>query len=318
MKKTLSAVAVFTIACAVFIGCGENKKFAVIGTGGLTGVYYPVGGFIASMVNKNASNGLKVTHQSTGGSVFNINAVISGDIEFGIAQSDRQYQAGRGLAEWKKPQTELRAVFSIHSEAVTLVVADDAKINKLSDLKGKHINIGNPGSGQRQNAIDALSSVNLDTMKDLNVESVKSAEGPSLLQDGRIDGFFFTVGHPNGAVKEVSAGVRKVKLLPIPNTDAILKQFPYYAKVTIAKSLYPNILNTSDIETFGVKATLVTSSKVSDEVVYELTKAVFENIEAFKKLHPALATLKKENMLKGLSVPLHNGAQKYFTEIGLK
>jgi len=298
-----------------------KTQYVTIGTGGITGVYYPTGGAIAKIVNKKRDvYNIRCTVESTGGSVFNVNAVMAGDLEFGVVQSDRQYQAVKGMAEWqdKGPQTDLRAVFSIHPESVTLVAAVDAGVNDIADLKGKRVNIGNPGSGQRQNSIDALEAVGLNYETDLNAEGVKAAEAPGLLQDGRIDAFFYTVGHPSGAIKEATAGARKVKFVSIKGIDALLAKYPYYAKSFVPVDLYPGAQNDADVETFGVKATFVTSAKVPDDVVYAVTKEVFENFDEFKKLHPAYAVLTKEGMLEGLSAEIHPGAMKYYKEAGLK
>ncbi|UCE82626.1 MAG: TAXI family TRAP transporter solute-binding subunit, partial [Deltaproteobacteria bacterium] len=264
-----------------------KTTFVTIGTGGITGVYYPTGGAIARIVNKKRKvYNIRCTVESTGGSVFNVNAVMAGDLEFGVVQSDRQFQAINGLAEWKDkgPQKDLRAVFTIHPESITLVAADDAGIKTIQDLKGKRVNIGNPGSGQRQNSIDGLENAGINYEKDLNAEGVKAAEAPGLLQDGRIDAFFYTVGHPSGAIKEATAGRRKVHFVPITGVDNLLKKYPYYAKAYIPIKLYPGATNKSDVETFGVKATFITSAKVPDQVVYAITKEVFDNFEDFKKL----------------------------------
>jgi hypothetical protein len=243
---------------------------------------------------------------------------MSGDLEFGIAQSDRQYQAMKGMAEWEgKPQDKLRAVCALHPESVTLIAAVDAGINTIEDLKGKKVNIGDPGSGNRGNAIDALSSAGLDWETDIQAEQVKAVESAKLLQDGRIDAYFYTVGHPNGSVKEATAGKRKVKIISITNVDDLIKEFPFYAKSVIPASLYPAAENESDAVTYGVKATLVTSADVPDDIVYTITKEVFENFEEFKSLHPAFGVLTKENMLEGNSAPYHDGALKYFKEAGL-
>lgn len=327
MKRSLLIITVLFFGLSLIFAAGPapvqaKTTFVTIGTGGITGVYYPTGGAIAKMVNaKRKQYGIRATVESTGGSVFNINAVLSGDLDFGICQSDRQYQAIHGMAEWKDkgPQKNLRAVFSIHPESVTLVAADDAGIKTVADLKGKHVNIGNPGSGQRQNSIDALTAAGLDYEKDIEAESVKAAEAPGLLQDGRIDAFFYTVGHPSGAIKEATAGARKVHFVPVagPGLDKMIKEKPYYAKSFIPVKLYPNATNKQDVPTFGVKATFVTSAKEPNKVVYAIVKEVFDNFEAFKKLHPAYAVLTKENMLEGLSAPMHPGAVKYFKEAGL-
>jgi len=339
MKKVLIFSLAVIFGFALVMGCAPEEKakteeeaaagaaakttFVTIGTGGITGVYYPTGGAIARIVNKKKDEyGIRATVESTGGSVFNVNAVMSGDLEFGVVQSDRQYQAINGMAEWeeKGKQEDLRAVFSIHPESITLVAAVDAGIETIEDLKGKRVNIGNPGSGQRQNSIDALTAVGIDYQNDLTAESVKAAEAPGLLQDGRIDAFFYTVGHPSGAIKEATAGARKVRFIPVtgPGIDKLIADNPYYAKASIPVSLYPGAQNESDVETFGVKATFVTSAKVPENVVYAITKEVFDNFEDFKKLHPAYAILTKQNMMEGLSAPLHPGAEKYYKEAGLK
>jgi TRAP transporter TAXI family solute receptor len=320
MKKVtiLFLALIFGFSLLISCGPGEEAKteekaaaggpakttFVTIGTGGITGVYYPTGGAIARIVNKKKEKyGIRATVESTGGSVFNVNAVMAGDLEFGVVQSDRQYQAINGLAEWKDKgkQEDLRAVFSVHPESITLVAAVDAAIEKIEDLKDKRVNIGNPGSGQRKNSIDALSAVGIDYKTDMTAESVKAAEAPGLLQDGRIDAFFYTVGHPSGAIKEATAGARKVRIVPITGPG-----------------LYPGAQNDADVETFGVKATFVTSAKVPENVVYAITKEVFDNFVDFKNLHPAYAVLTKENMMDGLSAPLHAGAEKYYKEAGLK
>ncbi|ROQ93293.1 TAXI family TRAP transporter solute-binding subunit [Desulfosoma caldarium] len=327
MKRTGMFLAlVLLLGTALVAGgavpCQAKTVFVTIGTGGITGVYYPTGGAICKMINsKRDTYGIRCTVEATGGSVFNINAVLAGDLEFGIAQSDRQYQAINGEAEWKDkgPQKDLRAVFSLHPESVTLVAAEDAGIKTLADLKGKRVNIGNPGSGQLQNSIDVLQAFGMDWEKDIKAEQAKAAEAPGLLQDGRIDAFFYTVGHPSGAIKEATAGHRKVRFVPIEGApvDALIKKYPYYAKATIPIALYEGAGNKEDVPTVGVKATFVTSAKTPDDVVYAIVKEIFDNLESFKTLHPAYAVLTKSNMLEGLSAPFHPGAEKYFKETGL-
>ena len=300
----------------------ENKiVFITIGTGGSTGVYYPTGNAIAKIVNnKTEVYGIRATVEATDGSVFNVNSVMSGDLEFGVVQSDRQYQAINGLAEWKSkgPQKGLRSLFSIHPETVTLIAADDAGIHTISDLKSKRVNIGNLGSGQRQNALDALKTAGIDPETDIKAEHVKAPESPVLLQDGRIDAFFYTVGHPNDAIRAATSGDRKVKFIPIPEVGALLKAFPYYTNSAVPIEHYPDALNMTDVGSFGVKATLVTSDKTPAAVVYAITKEVFDNLAQFKEMHPAFASLTKRGMLEGLSAPMHPGALKYFKEAGLK
>jgi TRAP transporter TAXI family solute receptor len=299
-----------------------SQAFYTIGTGGVTGVYYPTGGAIARIVNKKKDEyGMRLTVESTGGSVFNINAIMAGDLEFGVVQSDRQFQAFNGSpdSEWDgKPQPNLRALFAIHPESITLCAAVDAGINSVADLKGKRVNIGNPGSGQRQNSIDALTALGIDIEKDIQAESLKAAEAPGMLQDGRIDAFFYTVGHPSGAFKEATSGTRKVKFIEIVLPGSFYEKFAYYApSVVPVTGNYPGAANKSDVASFGVKATFVTSATIPEEHVYGLVKEIFDDFDSFKKLHPAYAVLTKENMLEGLSAPLHPGAEKYYKEAGL-
>ena len=322
MKKECFFTVVL-IGISIFLGGCKAKKtsFVTIGTGGVTGIYYPTGGAISRMVNKKFDEyQIKATVESTSGSVFNVNAVLNGDLEFGVVQSDRHFQAYNGLAEWSKSgkQTDLRSVFSVHPESITLIASERSGIREIKDLKGKKINLGNPGSGQLQNSRDVLKAAGL-TEEGLSAEYVKAVEAPGLLQDERLDAFFYTVGHPNGNIKEATAGRIKVFIVPIKGQDVdnMLEQHPYYAKSTIPHSFYPYALNTEDIETIGVKATFVTSKKVDEDIIYAVTKEVFENLEEFKSLHPAYQVLTKENMLKGLSAPIHKGALRYYKEAGL-
>jgi len=323
MKRAHFFVIVFAGISILPGGCKSRKtKFVTIGTGAVTGIYYPTGGAISQMVNKKYDEyGIKATVESTGGSVFNVNAVLNGDLEFGIVQSDRQYQAYNGLAEWSKAgkQTDLRSVFSVHPESITLIASGKSGIREVKDLKGKRVNLGNPGSGSLQNSMDVLKAAGLSEKQDFSAEYVKAVEAPGLLQDERIDAFFYTVGHPNGNIKEATSGRIKVFIVPIegPDIDKMLENYSYYAKSTIPCSFYPSALNTEDIQTIGVKTTFVTSKQVDDDIVYAITKEVFENIEDFKLLHPAYQVLTKESMLEGLSAPVHKGALKYYKQVGL-
>ena len=328
MKKILSVLMILALVAGSGFAngggdsAGSGRQFVTIGTGGVTGVYYPTGGAISKMVNaKSDEYNLRVTVESTGGSVYNVNAIMSGDLEFGIVQSDRQFQAYNGTADWEgDPQEKLRAVFSIHPETVTLLASDDSGIYSLDDLAGKVVNIGNPGSGQRGNATDILMAAGIDPDSDIQAEGLKAAEAAGMLQDGRIDAYFYTVGHPNGSFKEATSGSKPVHFVPIDGSpvDALVAEYPYYAKSIIPVTAnYPGATNDGDVPSFGVKATFCTSADVSDDVVYAIVKEVFDNLEEFKSLHPAYAILTAEDMLTGLSAPLHPGAEKYFKEVGL-
>lgn len=313
-------IAVLAAGLATAGGCRKSRQ-AKIGTGGTSGVYYPVGGKIAEILNdRKDQTGISFTAEVTKGSVFNINAVFIGDNEFGIAQSDKQYQAVNGLAEWKDrgPQENLRSVCSLYIEAVTLVAAADKNVSTVQDLKGLTVNIGNPGSGQRGNALDILAAAGIDVENDIQAEGVKPSEAAALLQDGRIDAFFYTVGHPNAAIKEATAGKRrKVRFVPIRLTDEMREKTPYYVETTIPIAMYPSAVNDQDVPTIGMKTTIVTAASVPEDMVYALTKAVFENVDYLRQQHQALANLRKEDMLDGLSAELHPGAKRYLKEAGL-
>jgi TRAP transporter TAXI family solute receptor len=328
MKKTIliSFIVCFTAGFIFNAAQGEfaaENVFVTIGSGDFTGVYFPTGLAIAKVINKGRDrHGIRATVESTRASIFNINTIMAGYLEFGIAQSDVQYQAYRGLGEWKDkgPQEELRSVFSIHRESICLVAAVDAGISDIADLEGKKVNLGNPGSGQHQNAIAALQAVGLDPQRDIRAEHMRASEAPGLLEDRRIDAFFCTVGHPSENLQHATSGMRKVRFIPItgPGIDRLVADKNYYTKIIVPVSqFYPDAVNPVDLKTFGVIATLCTSSKVSDHVVYTITKAVFDNFSEFKSQHQALAVLAKEDMLKGLSAPLHPGAEKYYKEVGL-
>jgi TRAP transporter TAXI family solute receptor len=326
-SKIIAWALILGLMLSMGVAAGDvqaKSTYVEIGTGEIDGVYYPAGSAIAKLVNtRQDALGIHVVVKGTEGSVFNINAVMSGKMYLGLAQSDRQYEAYNGAegSEWAgKPQKDLRAVFSLYPETVTLVAAVDSGINSVADLKDKRVHIGDPGSGVRQNAIDAMTAFGLDWQSDVDQEKAEAYRAVDLLQAGRIDAFFYTVGHPNGALLQATAGANKVRFVEIsgPGIDALLKTKPHYAKAVVPiKAFYESAANESDVESFGVKATLVTSAKVPDELIYVITKEVFANLAEFKNLYPAFYGLTKENMLEGLTAPIHPGALRYYKEAGL-
>lgn len=298
----------------------QSESILTIGTGDVTGVFYQTGGAISRIVNKKRKDyGIRFVVESTDGSVYNINSVLSGNLDFGLAQSDRQYQAAYGGAEWlKKPQRELRSIFSLYPEACTLCVAEDSGVRSISDLKGKRVNLGNLGSGHRQNSIDALTAAGIDYKKDIYAESFKASEAPRLLKKGKIDAFFYTVGHPTGAIINAISGRKKVRIIPMPQVaKKLTNDYTYYVRTRIPVKYYRGAVNKTDIDTFGVKATLITSARVPEIAAYAITKEIFENFRYLKTLHVAFLKLKKEKMLENLEARIHRGAVKYYKEIGL-
>jgi hypothetical protein len=297
----------------------QETQFVTIGTGGVTGVYYPTGGAICRLVNKKRDeHGIRCSVESTGGSVYNLNTIAAGELDMGVCQSDWQYHAYHGSSKFEgRANKKLRAVFSVHPEPFTVVARADAGIEHFEDLKGKRVNIGNPGSGQR-GTMEVLMNAYGWTKDDFKLASeLKSAEQAQALCDNKIDAFVFTVGHPSGSIKEATTTC-DTNLVNVDGSvvEKLVEKNPYYRMATIPGGMYRN--NPEDTTTFGVGATFVTSADVSEEVIYNVVKAVFENFQTFKKLHPAFAVLKKEEMIKdGLSAPLHRGAKKYYKEAGL-
>jgi len=296
-----------------------QEKFITIGTGGQTGVYFVVGQSICKLVNRNtAKHNIKCTAPSTGGSIANINAIKAGDQDMGVAQSDWQYHAYNGTSKFEDEGAfkDLRAVFSVHGEPMTIVARNDSGVKVFNDLKGKRVNVGNPGSGQRATMGVLLNAMGWSEDDFSLASELKSSEQAAALGDNKVDAIVFTAGHPNGSIQEATT-TTDATLVPIegPAIDKLVAENPYYAHASVPGGMYRG--NDSETKTFGVKATFVSSAKVPDEVVYEVVKAVFDNFDRFKKLHPAFANLKEEDMISGgLSAPLHDGAVKYYKERG--
>ena len=333
MKKIISMVSAILVMVAFsspITSIAKSAEFFTIGTGGPTGVYFQTGNAICKMLHKSAisadhgrkkgtAKAYRCTAPSTGGSNYNIGQIKDGEFQFGVAQSDWQYHAYNGSSKWEGNQfSDLRAVFSVHNEPFQIWASKKSKIKDFKSLKGKTVNIGNPGSGQRGTMEELMKAMGVDNSFFKSTTELTSSEQVKALCDGKIDAFGYSVGFPNGAMEQ--AATCKAKASPINLTGApvqgMIDGADYYAKAVIPKGTYSN--QKKDATTFGVKATVVTSANVSDELVYLVTKAVMENFDSFKAQHPAFSFLKKEDMIKaGLSAPLHPGAIKYYKEAGL-
>lgn len=296
-----------------------QQKFVTIGTGGVTGVYYAAGGAICRLLNKDRkTHGIRCSVESTGGSAYNVNTIRGGELDFGTTQSDVHYNAYKGVGAFKDAgaYADLRSVFSIHPEPFTVLARKEANATKFEDLKGKRFNVGNPGSGTRASLEELLGALGWK-LSDFSLASELKADehGPALC-DNKIDGFFYGVGHPSANIQDptTTCGAKLVSITG-PAVDKLVAANSFYAKATIPGGLYSN--NPQPTQTYGVLATLVSSTKVDNETVYQLVKATFENFDEFKKLHPAFANLDPKSMIKdGLSAPLHDGAVKYYKEKG--
>src|SRR6056300_1238660 len=306
---------------AITLTEASAQQFVSIGTGGVTGVYYPTGGAICRLVNKDRkSHGIRCSAESTGGSVYNINTVRAGELEFGVAQSDWQYHAYRGTSKFADQGAfeDLRAVFSVHPEPFTLIARKGSGVSSFESLKGKKVNVGNPGSGQRATMEVVMEAFGM-TMSDFALAAeLKGSEMAQAICDGKIEAMIYTVGHPAAAVTEAatSCDVELVSVTGAP-IDKLVADNSFYRVATVPGGMYAGSPN--DTTTFGVGATFVTSAKISDDVVYTVVKAVFDNFADFKKLHPAFANLNEEQMISdGLSAPIHPGAMKYYKERGWK
>jgi hypothetical protein len=316
----------FALAAAATLGAfaagapaQAQQKFITIGTGGVTGVYYAAGGAICRLVNKDRKDhGLRCSVESTGGSVFNVNAIKTAEIDFGMSQSDVQFHATKGSGAFNSGAvSDLRAVFAIHPEPFTVLARKEANVKSFADLKGKRVNVGNPGSGTRA-AMEELLGALAWKLGDFSLAAELKADehGPALC-DNKIDAFFYGVGHPSANIQD-PVTVCGAKLVPITGAavDKLVSERPYYAKVNIPGGLYAG--NADPTATYGVLATLLSSSRVPNETVYAVVKGVFENLDEFKRLHPAFANLQAKDMVaNGRSAPLHPGAEKYFKEKGL-
>ena len=292
----------------------------VIGTGAANGVYFHVGRSICRLIERNATD-LTCEPLATEGSLFNLNNLQSGAIEIGLAQSDWQYHAYNKSGPYEAAEQDfktLRSLFSVHSEAFTVLARADAAIDEFDDLRGKRVDIGSDGSGHR-----ATMEVVMDAKGwgDTDIEAIGDIEPEAQINalcNDRVQALVFMIGHPNPAIGK-AVGLCGAVLVDVGDDDIaeLIATTPYYAPVTIPEAIYP--ASEVPVSTFGVRATVVTSSEVDAAVIYELVKAVFEDLEIFRNYHPSFQTLEAKRMVsEGLTAPLHAGALRYYREKGLR
>ncbi|MBA2778286.1 TAXI family TRAP transporter solute-binding subunit [Billgrantia kenyensis] len=323
MKRHAFSAAAFSgalLGAAMFSAPAvAQDRFITIGTGGQTGVYYVVGQSVCRMVNRGSDeHNVRCNAPSTGGSVANVNGMKSGELDMGVVQSDVQFRAYHGEANFESdgPWEEMRAVFTMHGEPLTVVARADSGIEHFSDFPDKRVNIGNPGSGQRNTMNVVMEAMGWDTDTFSLASQLDAAEQAAALSDNNIDAMVYVVGHPNGSIQEATTTI-DARIIPVTGDeiDALVEEYPYYTHAVIPGGLYRG--NDEDVETFGVAATFVTHADLDEEIVYETVKAVFENFDRFKRLHPAFENLNEEDMISdGLTAPLHDGAARYYRERG--
>lgn len=323
MKRHVFSTAAFSgalIAAASFAAPAvAQDRYITIGTGGQTGVYYVVGQSVCRMVNRGSDeHNIRCNAPSTGGSVANVNGMKSGELDMGVVQSDVQFRAYNGEANFEEDGAweDMRSVFTMHGEPLTVVARADSGIESISDFPGKRVNIGNPGSGQRNTMDVVMDAFGWDEDTFSLASQLDAAEQASALSDNNIDAMVYVVGHPNGSIQEATTTI-DARLVSVTGDeiDSLIEEYPYYTRSVIPGGVYRG--NDEDVETFGVAATFVSSTDVDEDVIYETVKAVFENFDRFKRLHPAFENLNEEDMISdGLTAPLHDGAERYYRERG--
>ena len=320
MSRTLKiAVSLFLLA-GLLTSAQAGEKFITIGTAGELGVYYPAGGAICRLVKRGIKeHGIKCFVEQTTGSVYNLKALRDGEVDLAVAQTDWIYNASKGTSDFagSGQDTSLRSVFSLFNEAFTVLVRSDSGIGNIRDLAGKRIAIGADGSGMRATAEEFIKAEGWTKDSFAALDDLKPQEQGDALCSGKVDAILSIAAQPNGGMQEITHKCA-THLVSVegPAIEKLLKDNPYYQHITLPGGMYPG--SAKNINTFGMKATLVTSSKVDEEIIYQVVKAVFTNLDNFKTLHPVFSALDQNKMItEGLIVPMHLGAIRYYREIGL-
>jgi len=297
------------------VGCGSDtaeKKFLNIGTGGTAGTYYPIGGAMAEILNKDIQ-GMNASAQSTGASVANINMLKDGSVDLAIVQNDITYYAANGVEMFKDKKVDgLKGIATLYPETCQAVTLDSSGIKSIADLKGKKVAVGAAGSGVEANARQIMEAYGI-TYNDIQVQYLSFAEAANALKDGNIDAAFLTAGYPTSAIQDI-ASQHKVRLLPVEadKADALIAKYPFYTKTVIPAGTYAGF--NEEVPAVSVMAMLVANDKVDDKLGYALTKALFSNLDRLHAAHAAAKAIVKEKAMEGMSLPMNAGAEKFFKE----
>lgn len=325
-KRSVLLAVLLLFVVALVAGCGGAqqggeqkaapeqgaKKFINIATGGTAGVYYPLGGAIANILNKNVP-GANATAQTTGASVANVNLLKDGSVQMGFVQNDIAYYAVNGVEMFKDKKVDnLKGLATLYPETIQIVTLQKTGIKSVADLKGKRVAVGAVGSGVEANAHQILEAHGI-TYKDIKVQYLSFAEAANNLKDGNIDAAFLTAGFPTAAVQDIAAQ-NQVVLLPVEDkvADQLIQKYPFYSKITVPANTYPG--QDKDVQSLAVRSMLVVNDKVDDQLAYDMAKAIFENLDALKAAHSVGKLIDKKTALEGMSIPVHPGAEKYFKE----
>jgi len=289
------------------------NEFITLGTGEENGTYYPVGLSMCKFINQQQKE-IKCSVESTYGAIYNINAVLNQEFNFGISQSDTIYHAINNEMNFVDVKTKkLRSIISIYPELLTFIVNQKSNIKTIKEIKDKRINIGSPYSGSELSTLEVLKKYNIQRSDLSLASSLDAMDTADALRDNKIDGYFFMVGHPTQNIKDAIESLA-ISIIPIrgKEIDDLINEKNYFTKSFIDATLYDEI--DKSIETIGTKSVIVSSADVSEELVYKFVKIIMDNFEEFKKSHQVYKNLSKKSLLEGLVAPQHKGAMKYFIE----
>ena len=312
--SVLSVLLVMVIG--VIAGCGGDsageKKFLNIATGGTAGTYYPIGGAMAEILNNNIQ-GMNASAQSTGATVANINMLKEGSVDLAIVQNDITYYAANGIEMFKDKKVDnLKGIATLYPETCQIVTLESTGIKSIADLKGKRVAVGAMGSGAEANARQILEAYGI-TYDDIDEQFLSFSEAASALKDGNVDAAFVTAGYPTAAVQDI-ASQNKVRLLPIEadKADALIAKYPFYTKVMIPAGTYAGF--EEEVPGISVMAMLVCTDKVDEQLGYDITKALFSNLDRIKAAHSVGKLITKEGAMEGMPIQMNAGAEKFFKE----
>jgi len=308
------------------VGLAQQRRFVNIATGGTAGVYFPLGSALARMWTEKVP-GVQATAQSTGASVANIRLLSRGDVDVAFAQNDIVYYAFNGIEMFSRdPQTRLRGMAMLYPETIQVVTLQNKGINSIADLAGKRVAVGAPGSGTEVNARQILRVYDIGYLqtrqihglaKTVTAEFLSFAEAADQLKDGVIDAAFITAGFPTAAIQDIAA-VRDIKIIPIPTNVAarLRERYPYYTPQTIPPNTYRG--QAEPVPTVAVMAMLITRSDLPEDLIYELTKAMWENVQVLQQAHARGRDIRPETARQGMPILMHAGALRYYRERGIR